>query len=58
MGLDASYDNINDSQNLGLWLRVCTKKKKKSYFLTKAYVVGTLKNRLNETVLLSTQSIC
>ena len=25
---------------------------------TKAYVVGTQKNRLNETVLLSTQKIC
>ena len=29
-----------------------------SYFLTKTYVVGTQKNRLNETVLLSTQNIC
>ena len=27
------------------------------YFSTKAYVVGTQKNRLNETVLLSTQNI-
>ena len=26
--------------------------------LTKTYVVGTQKNRLNETVLLSTQNIC
>ena len=26
-----------------------------SYFSTKTYVVGTKKNRLNETVLLSTQ---
>ena len=28
------------------------------YFSTKIYVVGTQKNRLNETVLLSTQNIC
>ena len=32
--------------------------KKNSYFSTKTYVVGTQKNRLNETVLLSTQNIC
>ena len=29
-----------------------------SYISTKTYVVGTQKNRLNETVLLSTQNIC
>ena len=29
-----------------------------SYFSTKTYVVGTQKNRLTETVLLSTQNIC
>ena len=29
-----------------------------SYFSTKTYVVGTQKNRLNKTVLLSTQNIC
>ena len=29
-----------------------------SYFSTKTYVVGTQKNRLNETVPLSTQDIC
>ena len=29
-----------------------------SYFLIKAYVVGTQKNRLNETVPLSTQNLC
>ena len=28
------------------------------YFLAKTYVVGTQKNRLNETVLLSTQNAC
>ena len=28
-----------------------------SYFSTKTYVVGTQKNRLNESVLLSTQNI-
>ena len=30
----------------------------KNNFSTKTYVVGTQKNRLNETVLLSTQNIC
>ena len=29
-----------------------------SYYSTKTYVVGTQKNRLNETVLLSTQNTC
>ena len=29
-----------------------------SYFLRKTYVVGTQKNRLDETVLLSTQNTC
>ena len=29
-----------------------------SYFSTKTYVVGTQKNRLHETVLLSTNNIC
>ena len=29
-----------------------------TYFLTKIYVVGTQNNRLNETVLFSTQNIC
>ena len=29
-----------------------------SSFLTQTYVVGTQKNRLNETVLLSTQNTC
>ena len=29
-----------------------------SYFTTKAYVVGTQKNSLNETILLSTKNIC
>ena len=29
-----------------------------SYILTKTYVVGTKKNRLNETVLLSSQNKC
>ena len=29
-----------------------------SYFLTKTYVLGTQKNLLNETVLLSTQNTC
>ena len=38
-------------------VKECVPKIYFSYFLTKTYVVGTQKNRLNETVLLSTQSI-
>ena len=41
----------------GLQIRVRTGKLF-SYFSTKTYVVGTQKNRLNETVLLSTQNTC
>ena len=36
----------------------CVPKISFSYFSTKTYVVGTQKNRLIETVLLSTQNIC
>ena len=39
-----------------LVISVCTKKI--MFFSTKRYVVGTQKNRLNETVLLSTENIC
>ena len=42
------------SEIIGLLLRVHTKKQL-SYFSIKTYDVGTQKNRLNETVLLSTQ---
>ena len=42
----------------GLQIRVCIGKKKFLYFSFKTYVVGTEKNRLNETVLLSTQNTC
>ena len=38
--------------------KVCVPKIYFSYFSTKTYVVGTQKNRLNETILLSTQNIC
>ena len=41
---------------LGLQVRVCNGKLF-SYFSTKTYVVGTQKNRLSGTVLLSTQNI-
>ena len=41
----------------GFQIRVCIEK---LFFLfsSKTYVVGTQKNRLNETVLLSTQNAC
>ena len=41
----------------GPQIRVCNEKLF-SYFSTKTYVVGTQKNRLNETVLLRTQNTC
>ena len=43
------------------FIRLCARtlvEKQFSYFSTKTYVVGTQKNRLSETVLLSTQNIC
>ena len=46
----AIYPLFSDYQDI-------TKKNFFSYFSTKTYVVGTQKNRLNETVLLSTQNI-
>ena len=45
---------LNDNQDFS---KECVPKKN-SYFSTKTYVVGTQKNRLNETVLLSTQNTC
>ena len=48
-------------QAVALGLRLvteCVTKIEFSYFSTKTYVVATQKNRLNETVLLSTQNIC
>ena len=44
-------------ENPGPKFRVRTKKFV-FLFLDQTYVVGTQKNRLNETVLLSTQNIC
>ena len=41
-----------------MFLRSGSVKKKIFYFSTKTYVVGTQKNRLNETVLLSTKNKC
>ena len=54
--------SIGVGQNLfqayaGLQIRVCTENYFSS-FSTKTYVVGTRKNRLNETVLLSTRNTC
>ena len=46
---------MNDSR-LGIKIRVG--KYEFIYFSTKTYVVGTQKNRLNETVLLSSHNIC
>ena len=43
--------------DLGLQITVCIGKLF-SLFLIQTYVVGTQKNHLNETVLLSTQNIC
>ena len=52
--LDEAYCCELDS--LGLWLRV-RNIKIFPYFSTKTYVVGALKYRLNETVLLCTQNM-
>ena len=43
--------------NQAFKLRVRTRKKL-SYFSTETYIVGTQKNPLDETALLSTQNIC
>ena len=48
---------MNEDSNAGLQIRVRIGKLFR-YFLSKTYVVGTQKNRLNETVLLSTKNIC
>ena len=60
----SSSDNQNRKRKMfitsnisGLKLRVCNEDLI-SYFSTKTYVVGTQKNCLNETILLSTQNIC
>ena len=42
----------------GLQINVCNGKSFFSYFSTKTYVVGTQKNRHNETVILSIQNTC
>ena len=52
-----SFSVVIGALKAGLWLRVCNKNLI-FLFSTKTYVVGTQKNRLNETVLLSTLSIC
>ena len=41
-----------------LYMRVCAPKKLTSNFSFKTYSVGTQKNRLNETALLSSHNIC
>ena len=53
--MQASKANERVSQAFSL---ECVPKIICSYFSTKTYVVGTQKNRLNETVLLSTPNIC
>ena len=42
----------------GLQIRVRVFENYVSYISTKTYVVGTQKNRLNETLLFSTQNTC
>ena len=49
--------NPNCLLRSGLYLRVCNRKIT-FFFSTETHVVGTQKNRLNETVLLTTQNIC
>ena len=54
----AFKDCSSQDSKFGTLVKSAYQKKKVSYFSTKTYVVGTQKNRLNETVLLSTQNIC
>ena len=49
--------NLETGLLIKVQLRVCNENLV-FLFLTKTYVVGTQKNRLNETVLLSAQYIC
>ena len=51
--LDLHFSNQNTGLKLSVSTKFCF-----SYFLTQTYVVGTQKNHLNETVLLSIQNIC
>ena len=48
------YNEVCYKETVGLQIRMCTKK---LFFLFLNQVVGTQKNRLDETVLLSTQNI-
>ena len=50
--------DIRTVQKSSVSCQVCVTEKYFSYFSTKTYVVGTQKNRLNETVLLNIQNIC
>ena len=45
------------SEPIDMPLDMCIIKTEFSYFSAKTYVMGAQKNRLNETVLLSTQNI-
>ena len=51
------YENDQMGKYQAPQIRVCNFKLF-SYFSTKTYVMSTQKNRLNETVLLSTQNTC
>ena len=55
--LFAANDLMACDNMLGLQIRVCIRKLF-FYFSFKTYVVGTQNNRLNETMLLSTQNTC
>ena len=48
---------LKEIYQIGLQIRVCTRTLF-FLFLNQTYGVGTQKNRLDETVLLSTQNIC
>ena len=55
----SSYlSSVNLFSNEGKWIKKRILKLFFSNLSTKTYVVGTQKNRLNETVLLSTKNIC
>ena len=62
MGRKESNQTNKQNQTLTGYLKAfrkeCVSKNEFSYFCTKTYVVGTQKNHLNETLLLSTQKKC
>ena len=56
--MNMPFISSSEAKNARPLVKRAYQKKLHSYFSTKTYVVGTQKNRLNETVHLSCQNIC